>query len=88
MRSRLTLPGPVLCRSILNVLTRQCSFCKGTLNNSGELITLEDYSGMRQMWGQCLPKRSTEMNSSAPAENDAGFRLRYSSLCLRDAAGV
>lgn len=28
------------------------------------------------------------MNSSAPAENNAGSRLRYSSLCLRDAAGA
>lgn len=62
---------------------------RGTLNNTGKLITLKDYGGMRQMWDRCLPERSTQMNGSAPAERDGGgSRLRYPSLCLRDVAGA
>lgn len=58
---------------------------RGRLNNTGKLITLEDYGGTRQMWGRC----STEMSGSAPAERDGGCsRLRYPSLCLRDTAGA
>lgn len=89
MKARPPLLGPVLHRSILNVLTCQCSIAEACSITLAKLITLEDYGGMRQMWGRCLPERSTETKGPVPAERDGGgSRLRHPSLCLRDAAGA